>query len=115
MKRNLALTVLILAFNGALMAHPPSEINLKFDPVKRVLEVTVMHDVKDSTKHFIEEITVKINGEDAVKQTLHQQTDNREQKASYVLIDAKPGDEISVKAECNMFGDKKQTLQIPKP
>jgi hypothetical protein len=115
MKRLILYGILISGLTGAALAHPPSEIMLQFNPVNHILDVTVMHDVRDSTKHYIGQIKVEINGQEAVKQVFSQQTDRKEQCVSYVLLDAKPGDEITVKADCNMFGSKKQTLKVTAP
>jgi hypothetical protein len=115
MRRELINAFFILGFTGILRAHPPSEIKLQFDPVKRILDITAFHDVNDSTKHYIERILVELNGEETIKQVFLQQTDRNEQHVFYLMIDAKPGDEISVNAKCNRFGDKTQTIKIAKP
>ena len=115
MKQLIFCGILVSFFAGAALAHPPSEIKLQFNPVKHILEVMVMHDVQDSSKHYVGQIKVEINGQEAVKQVFLQQTDRKEQWVSYVLLDAKPGDEITVKADCNMFGSRKQTLKVTAP
>lgn len=107
---NLVFAVLLAAVTA--MAHPPSEIRLSFDPKSRLLQATVIHDTKKPEEHFIKSIQIKINGKEAVKQTYLRQSDAQNRTASYLMEDAKAGDEIAVTGECNVFGKKTETLKI---
>jgi hypothetical protein len=101
----------VLAASGGF-CHPPSEIKMVFDPATKMLSVTVMHDSKKPEEHFMESIQVRINGKEAVKQSFVRQTDGLKRAASYLLEDAKAGDQVSVTGTCNIFGKKTETIKL---
>ncbi|MGC9315740.1 MAG: hypothetical protein ACP5G4_08990 [bacterium] len=107
------ITILILlALAGLVMAHGASDVELNFDEENSILTVTVEHSVSDPTSHYIDEIVVELNGEEIIKQTFNKQTDGDFQLVSYVIIDAKAGDEIEVISNCSKFGKKKAKITV---
>ena len=106
----LSMAALLAATGG--FCHPPSEIQLAFDPAAKTLRVTVMHDTRKPEEHFIASIQVKVNGKEAVTQIYQRQTDGLKRAASYLLEDAKTGDEISVTGVCSVFGKKTETVKL---
>ena len=103
--------VLLLSIN-AVFAHPPSGLELEFDPIEHILTIVILHPVKDFSKHYIYKITVELNEKEIIRQEFKIQSNKEEQEAIYMIIDAKEGDKITVTAYCNISGKKKETLEI---
>lgn len=113
-KRTLVLMLGLIASAAEVYAHPPSDFKIGYDAGTKILSVEVIHKVKDSAKHFIDDINVYLNNKIAVKQVFKSQTDKEMQKVIYMVIDAAPGDEIKVKADCNFVGSGEKVLKISK-
>lgn len=110
MKKLFLISMFVLS-QAMIMAHPASAVEAKFDSKESILTVNVKHDVSDVTKHYIQDIEVTVNGKKAVMQLFLSQSDNKEQKCLYKIIDAKKGSEIEVIAECNKGGKKSVTIK----
>jgi desulfoferrodoxin (superoxide reductase-like protein) len=106
------LVSLIFLTASSALSHPPSGIELEFDITEHELEIIVHHTVKDSSKHYVEMIVVKLNDEEIIEQKFRSQADSQAQRAEYVIIDARLGDEIEVMADCNISGRKKGLLVV---
>jgi hypothetical protein len=106
------MTVAVLAAISGTWAHPASAVRLEFDPVSRVLTVTAAHDTKKPAEHYIQSVSVRLNGKEIVKQEFASQENGSAQTASYKIIDAKPGDAIDVTTVCNVFGKKKESIRL---
>ena len=115
MKRIRLLLILGFIFtqSAVLMAHPPSKIILEFNAETSILKIEMPHAVKEISEHFINKVEVKINGKEILKQEFLTQQDPEKQTVLYQIHDAKSGDKLEVTAHCNVFGKKKETLQIP--
>ena len=112
-RRTIAFVFLVLILFGSALAHPPMRIDLKVDAAQSLLKVVVHHTSNDASKHYIDEVVVHVNGQEMVRQVFFSQTDDQKQEAMYVVIDAKQGDEITVTASCNIFGEKKASIRVP--
>jgi len=110
----LAMAVLFIAMRSA-GAHPPSAIDATYDAKRGELNVTVEHPVTKPTEHFINEVVVTKNGSEAAKKTFDSQTSHRNQTMPPIKFDAKPGDTVSVKATCNLFGAKTVAVDLSTP
>jgi len=107
----LLLSVLVMASAGA--AHPPSSIDLRYEPAGRLIVVGFKHLVQDGQSHYIKEVQVQINGKAFARVELFAQAGKDAGQVSMALPDVKPGDLVSVKATCNKFGEMKKDLRIP--
>jgi hypothetical protein len=111
----LALILFLLAFvmvsPGA--AHPPSSIDLRFEPAGSLLVVGFRHVVQDGQTHYVKEIKIQINGKEFAKIDLYAQAGKDGGQLSVALPEVKSGDLVNVKAECNKFGELKKDLRIP--
>lgn len=96
-----------------LPAHPPAQVNVKFDPETKLLTVESVHPTPDVIKHNISEIEIKLNGNDFMKQEFMAQSDSQVHRAVFFLYNIKQGDEITVISHCNVFGKKKVAFKIP--
>ncbi len=107
----IGLAVLFLV-PGFITAHPAKKVDLVFDPVTHILQIRIDHEVKDAAKHFIEAVTVTLNGEELVIQKLSAQDDLTGLDLIYKLNTVKTGDAISVSTKCNIMGKKSGKLKI---
>ncbi|MCF7794414.1 MAG: hypothetical protein K9N09_11510 [Candidatus Cloacimonetes bacterium] len=105
------LIVLILS-SAFLIAHPASDIELTFDQETSILTVNYVHEVKDADKHFVYEIIVYMNGDEIIEQKMETQDNSEGGSVLYKIIDAKAGDEIKVRTNCNKTGKKSAEIEI---
>jgi desulfoferrodoxin (superoxide reductase-like protein) len=109
--QTLLLIACVLA-SGTALAHPPSAIKLAYDKTQHMLQITVMHDTKKPNEHYIKTIVVRINGKEVIRQDYTKQPDIQKRGASYLLEDVVAGDEISAEGQCNIYGKKKESIQL---
>ncbi|WP_111573302.1 hypothetical protein [Halanaerobium saccharolyticum] len=113
MKKVLLLTVvLMLSLSLSVYAHPPGEIEMSFNSENNMLEVTIPHNSDDSSAHFVNDVTVSLNGEQHIDQVFIMQTDEENQYLHYMIPGAKSGDTISLTAECNRFGSSEREITV---
>ena len=110
--KHILLTLIVLVAAGALLAHPPMKVSLDYDQAGHVLTVKYQHEVGDPAQHFIDDITVMLNGELMVTQLQHSQPGSDGGMVLYLLTDAKAGDKVEVKLECNKGGHKTGELTV---
>lgn len=96
----------------AAMAHPPSDIQLNFNKKTHILTVTVFHQVKDPTTHYIKEVDVSLNDNQIITQKFTRQTDNAKQMAQYIIPDAAANSVLKVTGTCNIRGSLDKTLTV---
>jgi hypothetical protein len=111
MKKFLFLLVAV-AFTAtfAAKADAPEKINLSYQDGK--LKIEAIHKVKDVTKHYIEKITIAVNGKEAKTLKLNKQSSNAEELQAIDLPGLKNGDKVEVVARCSEFGKKSAKLVI---
>ena len=107
----LFLVMLFLMFSMQGFSHPASKVTLSTEGT--VLHITVNHDVGSSENHYIKEILVFLNEKEIIRQIFSIQTNNT-QEVSYTIPSLKPGDEITVSANCSRAGKRSETI-IVKP
>lgn len=105
---------LALAIASGAFAHAPKNVEAEFDIDRQILTVAVFHDVKDAAKHFIDEISVELNGKRVIEQRLLAQENLEKIEVVYRITDAHVGDEIEISAACSISGKKKTTVKIEK-
>ena len=75
-----------------------------------ILTVSVSHDVKDRTTHYVDVIEVYIGNTQVIERTFNEQPrDNYNERFN---LNADEGDEITVKACCNIEGCIERTMTI---
>ena len=105
--------ILILILIAQLgLTHPASKIHVNYNPTDQMLIVIADHSTKDVSKHWIDQIIVKLNKEEIIQKTFNYQLDIEKQKAVYFIPDVKKGDEIVVITRCNVYGKKKAKIKI---
>lgn len=103
---------LFLCIGFILTAHPASGVELNFDKETSLLTVDFMHKVSDAGDHFIFEVKVYLNKDEIITQKIEQQETNEGGNLVFKIIDAKPGDKIKVRTNCNKSGKKSAELEI---
>lgn len=100
---------------GAIAAYatPPSDIIITFDTDSSIVKARIIHKSEDPTDHFIYLIYVSVNGKNLIKQTATRQTNADEQDVMYMIPGLKPGDRVSVDAECNKWGELVKEAVVP--
>jgi len=110
------LTIIFFSFflilNSLVFAHPPTDIIFNYNAKNKILSVGIVHSVKDSKKHFIKEIDIKVNNKDWINQEFSSQTNLDVQAASYAQVDLKKGDAIEVLAVCNQSGKFSKKFKV---
>ncbi len=109
MKRLMLVTAAML-WGNAVMAHPPK--NIVIDVKGSNISLAIEHQVKDPAGHYIDDVIVSVNGKKMITQKLIRQEDGNSQTAVYNFPGLKKGDTISVEADCNKFGKKKQEITL---
>jgi len=110
--RKLVLVFSLLLFVMSAIAHPPKKITLKFDFKTQELDANITHEVKDMNEHFIENITVTVNGNEVLSTDYKKQKDLKADVYRLKLENIKVGDLIELTASCNKWGKKSKSLTI---
>ena len=109
--------ILCFLFLSVLVfAHPPKEVALSYDPATKMLTITVTHLIKqslvsDPAKHYVKEISVKINDKSVVVANYSSQQADEGDKVIFML-NLKSADKVTVRAVCSMAGDKTSELMV---
>jgi|UniRef100_A0A7C6A7S8 hypothetical protein len=107
--------IFLLLSLSQTLAHPADSIEISFDS-SSTLTIKIHHPVKKfPSDHYINQVTVKLNDKEIIKQIFKTQTNREWQNVIYTVIDAKPGDKIIVTALCSLFGKMTETLVLSKP
>jgi hypothetical protein len=94
-------------------AHRPGGVTLDYNIDTKVLSVAISHSVSNPAKHYVDKVTIAVNGELIKTFEYTSQPDNSTFTYQYSL-EAKEGDELKVKAECNYFGSRTVKLIVGK-
>jgi len=105
----LFLLIMCLFLPTQAFSHPASKVILSVEG--NILQVTIQHNVGNPQTHYINEITVTLNGKKIITQLFFLQTDNT-QKVSYTIPSLKSGDTITVEAICSRRGNRKGTITV---
>ncbi len=102
---------ILCIFIASSMAHPADSLVMSIDS-NGLLSIQIYHPVKDHAKHYINKVTVELNGKEIIQQSFKSQTDKTVQELIYKIIDAKENDKITLTAYCNITGKKKEMLTV---
>ncbi len=114
MKKSLLISIgfILLLMVSITYAHPPSDIQIAFDPQTKMLNAVMMHNTSNPLKHYIKKVDIALNGEDITELTFSKQENNQIQSVSYFIPDAKEGDVISVEGYCSISGKIKEEIVV---
>ena len=112
-KRGIVFLTVFAGFIFPLLAHPPSQINIQYDPVTQLMSLDIIHPTQDAENHHIKLVEITLNGKWIIKQEFSVQTESLKHQTAALLVLAKPGDKIDITAVCNVFGKKEVSYIIP--
>jgi len=107
--RAIAVICLLLTALQPVFAHPPKSVDVTRSGDK--IEVDVLHPVADPKDHYINRITVSVNGKPVIEQKFPEQNAAKQHSYYYVPF-LKTGDKINVTAFCNKFGDLSREITV---
>jgi hypothetical protein len=110
MKKILFSLVVLLFIPVIMKADPPKKVTLAYNEGK--LKIVAEHPTKDSTSHYINKITIKVDGKEFKVVEVKSQSSASEEVIEVEMPDVKTGNEIEVKATCNKFGSKTAKIKI---
>lgn len=110
MKKVLLLSVLMALTTLFVNADPAKKVTLTYKSGK--LLIIADHPVKDVNSHYIDLITITIDGKDVKEIKLTKQSSNLAETLEVDLPGIKPGSTIQVKTRCNQFGNKSAKLKV---
>ena len=102
----------LLSFLKAAGAHPPSDINITFDPETKMLQAEIMHNTSNPLTHYIKKIDLGLNGKEIIEHLVSKQDNNKSQKVSYLIVDVKDGDLITVEGYCSISGKLTKEIRV---
>jgi len=105
----IAAVALVLA-SDTVDAHAPEGLTLVFDDRTDVLTVSVRHNVKDRTTHYVSSVEVWLNGGEAYERPYTSQSAGT--FTLRVRLDAQDGDAVMVKAYCVLGGVKEEAFTV---
>jgi len=117
MKKTTLLLIIgiMLVFSNFLFATPPDSIKVSFDTTGTIMITHIFHATKNPSVHFINQVSVTLQGKPIIQQTIAKQFSNTEQDVIYQIIDIKKGDNIAVTGSCNIMGKKTKEIIAPGP
>ena len=104
------LALLLLATATSTAAHPPAGMTIVYNDRLDVLTVSIDHEVKDRTTHFVERIEVWIGSSQVLERTFTEQP--RDSFNERFDLEAEEGDQVTVKACCNIEGCVERTMTV---
>ncbi len=104
---------IILFFSFPGFSHLPGDINLKYDKSMSELNINIHHPVYDAKTHYIKSVSVYKNGKQVIGDYFEAQQNKSGQDLRYIIKDCQKGDEITVKADCNVYGTGMKTIIVP--
>jgi len=111
MKKTILISVIMVIAYSISIAHPPSSVKLTYNKAEKKLVIEAVHKVKNVSNHFIDEITISVNGEDVDTVTLEKQSSLEAEKYSHSIA-LKSGDIVKVTAGCNKMGKRSAEITI---
>ena len=101
-----------VAMYAIAYAHPPSDIIITFDPATKILKAIIMHNTSNPINHYIKKVDVGINGKEIISHEISKQDNNESQTVSYLIPDAKAGDNLSVEGYCSISGKLEKEIKV---
>ena len=106
MKKKILMTLIVLAGFLPVGAHPAQVVQMAYNTEMKTLSIDIIHPTRDPAGHYIEQVTLTLNGEEWVVQKFRAQTDKKGLRLNYYMPGLKKGDKVNVMARCNKFGNK---------
>jgi len=95
-------------------AHSPSNMIISYNTSTNNLSVTITHVVSDPNTHYVESVTINLNGSNVITQPYSSQPSSSSFTYNYTII-AITGATIQVTADCNIGGTITRSLTVGEP
>jgi hypothetical protein len=112
MKKLLVSCIALFAFVAVIKADPPQKVNLSYNADTKKLKVEAVHKVRDVEDHFIDLISISVDGKEVKVVKPKKQTTTASELDEIAVPEIKKGSVVTVKARCNKFGTKSAELKI---
>ncbi len=112
LKKTAAAIGIILLLATAAAGHPPSSMELGYSPDDGVLSIGIMHSVGNVSTHFIESVTVSVDGNTVANMAYLEQWEKGGEKIVVTIGRFGPGSKVSVKPVCNKIGTLERSLDL---
>jgi len=112
MKKGMILVLIVSMGILSMHAHPAQVVQMAYNSEMKTLSMDVIHPATNPEGHYIEQVTLTLNGEEWIVQKFRAQTDKQGLRLSYYIPGLKKGDEIKATVRCNKFGNKGGRLII---
>lgn len=96
---------------SAALAHPPKELAIEWDP-SGVLNVTVSHAVNDSSKHYVYQVSVFVDGTLVENREYTAQSSPEGHTDSFAIGAQQPGSVIRAEAFCVIMGSSSASINV---
>lgn len=112
------LCIVVVIAGGLLMvpvsAHPPSGMSVTYQELSKELLVSITHAVPNPGEHYINEVTVSVNGK-VVNNSRYTSQPSADTFTYSYPVETVTGDEIKVTATCSLAGSMTRTLHTTGP
>ena len=102
--------LLIIASSLPVEAHPPEGMTIIYNDRMDILTVSITHDVKDLTTHYVDRIEIYIGATQVIERTFTEQP--RDSYNERFTLKAVKDDEIRVVAYCKLEGQIERGMTI---
>ena len=111
-KTGLILILLLFVFAQTALAHPPSKIDITYNPATKTVTAVIWHAVSNPKTHFIKKVDIGLNSQEIGTLEFKEQENSKEQTISYTLPSVRAGDKVSVEGYCNLSGNLTKDITI---
>ncbi len=112
MKAYIFTFALIVSLPLIIKADPPKKILLNYTAETHTIKIEAVHPVKNVQKHYIDLVSIYVNGKEVKTVKPVSQTSKESEILEVVVPQIVAGCEVTVKAQCNEFGTKKETQKF---
>jgi hypothetical protein len=112
MKKVFFSLILMLLLPAVMKADPPKKIALSYDAETQKLKIEVTHPSQNVLMHYVETISISVNGKEVNVLNLQSQTDKKRQLLEVIVPEIVKGSEVSVTAKCNQTGSKSESMKF---
>ncbi len=109
MKKFFLAFVFLCVSNSSVLATPPRDLQLKYDPQAKSLEIVMKHPTVEPREHYIRTISVTVNNQEPQIHHWGFQRSLSEVKVKLPL-ELKSGDTVHIKATCSQGGSAEADL-----
>lgn len=112
MKKLFFALMMLVAVPLFVRADPPKKLTVTYNTETKKLNIEILHSVKDVTSHYIDLISIKVNGKEVQVIKPKKQSDAKNETVNVSVPEITKGSKVTVKARCNKFGSKSKTVTI---